>query len=114
MTISTLMQRLKQRSQLKQVRASWALLAAYLLMYQSTAVAAMPWETPLRQVIQSVCGPVVQAFAIGAVIATGIMIGFFEVKGWMQTLLIALFGIAIAVNAPGIMSLFGSTSMYSC
>lgn len=95
-------------------KAALTLIVMYGLMYQANAMAALPWESPFRQVVQSICGPIVQGFAIAILVGTGIAIGFLESKGWLHNLFIALFGIAVAINAPAFLTLIGSSSVYAC
>lgn len=95
-------------------KAAITALLMYGVVYQHAVMAALPWENPFRQVVQSICGPIVQGFAIAILVGTGIAIGFLESKGWLHNLFIALFGIAVALNAPGFLTLIGSSSVYAC
>lgn len=87
---------------------------AMLVLMPQTALAAMPWEGPLRQIVGSLCGPVAQGFAIVSIVGAGLMIAFGEVKGWIHHMLIVLFAIGIIVSAPSLLALFGVASSYSC
>lgn len=106
--------RLEVNLAMPEKKAALALLLMHGLMYQQTVMAALPWESPFRQVVQSICGPIVQGFAIAILVGTGIAIGFLESKGWLHNLFIALFGIAVAINAPAFLTLIGSNSVYAC
>lgn len=59
----------------------------------------MPWEGPIRQVVQSITGPVVQAAAVIAVVAFGVGVAMSESGSSMRRGLAILFGLSIAFAA---------------
>jgi len=72
------------------------------------AGAGMPWEGPLAQFLQSITGPVAQAFSIGAITLTGLGLAFGQTQGMMLKLLQISFGLSIAFAAAGFfLPLFG-------
>lgn len=72
------------------------------------AGAGMPWEGPLAQFLQSITGPVAQAFSIGAITLTGLGLAFGQTQGMMLRLLQISFGLSIAFAAAGFfLPLFG-------
>lgn len=75
---------------------------------------ALPWETGLRTMVRSLCGPLAQGMAIVAIVACGIAIAFGEVKGWIHNMLIVIIGVSIAVMAPNILTMVGIATTYTC
>lgn len=76
---------------------------------------AAPWESPLRKLAQSMCGPVAQSAAVLAMVGAGAMIAFGEVKGWVHNMMIVLLGIGIATSAPTVLSWMGiSANGFAC
>ncbi len=63
------------------------------------AGSGMPWEGPIRQVVQSITGPVVQAAAVIAVVAFGVGVAMSESGSSMRRGLAILFGLSIAFAA---------------
>lgn len=59
----------------------------------------MPWEGPLRQIVESVTGPVVQAAAVIAVVLFGAGVAMSEGGSSMRRGLGILFGLSIAFAA---------------
>ena len=59
----------------------------------------MPWEGPLRQIVQSITGPVVQAAAVVAVVLFGVGVAMSEGGSSMRRGLGILFGLSIAFAA---------------
>ncbi|SFS90730.1 TrbC/VirB2 family protein [Brevundimonas viscosa] len=59
----------------------------------------MPWEGPLRQIVESITGPVVQAAAVVAVVLFGVGVAMSEGGSNMRRGLGILFGLSIAFAA---------------
>lgn len=61
--------------------------------------AAMPWETPLQTVADSITGPVAKAIGVIAIAITGLGVAFAEGGSWVRRGLGIIFGLAIAFTA---------------
>jgi type IV secretory pathway VirB2 component (pilin) len=61
--------------------------------------AAMPWETPLQTVADSITGPVAKAIGVIAIAITGLGVAFAEGGSWVRKGLGIVFGLAIAFTA---------------
>lgn len=67
----------------------------------------MPWEAPLKQVLDSMSGPVAQTLGVIAIIMFGLGLAFSE-GGGLRTALGILFGLAIAyASSTFFMTFFG-------
>ena len=80
--------------------------AAWALTSPATALAAgagggqaMPWETPLNQVLASFTGPVAQALCILSIVVLGFGFAFSEGGGGLRRILGVMLGVTIAVTA---------------
>lgn len=72
--------------------------------------AAMPWETPLQALADSITGPVARAVGIIAIAITGLGVAFAEGGSWVRRGLGIVFGLAIAFTASTFaVSFFGFT-----
>ncbi len=72
--------------------------------------AAMPWETPLQNLADSITGPVARAIGIIAIAVTGLGVAFAEGGSWVRRGLGIVFGLAIAFTASSFaVSFFGFT-----
>lgn len=60
---------------------------------------AMPWESPLNAVMDSITGPTARIIAILIIVATGLTLAFGDVGQGFKKLLQILFGLAIAFAA---------------
>lgn len=80
----------------KFVVKSMALLA---LALPGVAMADLPWEEPLCLVTKSLSDPVATAAAIIAIVVTGLLIAFGEMKGVFSVMMRILFGLSVAVLA---------------
>ncbi len=91
--------------------AAASLMVIALILASASLTAAgtgMPWEGPLSQFLQSLTGPVAQAFSIGAITLTGLGLAFGQSQGMMLRLLQITFGLSIAFAAAGFfLPLFG-------
>lgn len=89
------MQRLLQRG-LAAATVTCVLLIAGEALATGTG---MPWETPLRRIVDSITGPVVQAAAVVAVVLFGAGVAMSENGSSMRRGLGILFGLSIAFAA---------------
>jgi type IV secretion system protein VirB2 len=86
-------------------------LAAGPALAGTTGGTAMPWETPLQSVADSISGPVAKAIGIIAIVITGIGFAFAEGGSAMRKGVGIVFGLAIAFTATTfITSFFSITS----
>ena len=60
---------------------------------------AMPWESPLRQLLASLQGPTAQAIIIGAIIIAGLALCIGEAGSFFRRAMAAVFGGAVAIGA---------------
>jgi type IV secretory pathway VirB2 component (pilin) len=93
------------------VRAGPFILLAALLVAESafagtTGGTAMPWETPLQTVQDSLAGPVAKAVGIIAIVITGLGFAFAEGGSAMRKGIGIVFGLAIAFTASTFISSF--------
>lgn len=82
-----------------------AVMAAGPALAGSTGT-AMPWETPLQTVADSISGPVAKAIGIIAIVITGIGFAFSEGGSAMRKGVGIVFGLAIAFTATTFVSSF--------
>ncbi len=76
--------------------------------------AIMPWETGLERFAQSLCGPTARAIGVLAFAVAGIAIALGEVKGWIHNIMIVMIGIAIAILAPSVLGMLGTSVAFAC
>ena len=74
----------------------------------TTGGTAMPWETPLQTVQDSLSGPVAKAIGIIAIVITGLGFAFAEGGSAMRKGIGIVFGLAIAFTATTFISSFFS------
>jgi type IV secretory pathway VirB2 component (pilin) len=74
----------------------------------------MPWETGWNRFAQSRCGPTARAIGVLAFAVAGIAIALGEVKGWIHNIMIVMIGIAIAILAPSVLGMLGTSVSFSC
>lgn len=84
------------------------LIAFIALLVTEPAFAALPWETPLTAIQQSLSGPTARAAAIIAIVVTGLLISFTEISGIFGHLAKVVFGLSLALMAAQWMGMFGS------
>jgi type IV secretory pathway VirB2 component (pilin) len=96
-------------------RANTAVLGVFIVLSTSAAAvagttggAAMPWETPLQTVENSLAGPVAKAVGIIAIVVTGLGFAFAEGGSTMRKGIGIVFGLAIAFTATTFISSFFS------
>ena len=99
--------RLKDRSQTAMIAASVALLLA-TPAWASSSGTAMPWETPLTTIQNSLSGPVAKAVGIIAIVLTGLGFAFSEGGSVLRRGIGIVFGLAIAFTATTFISSFFS------
>jgi len=88
-----------------------ALALALPALAGTTSGTAMPWETPLQTVEQSLSGPVAKAVGIIAIVITGLGFAFAEGGSAMRKGIGIVFGLALAFTATTfITSFFNVTS----
>lgn len=88
-----------------------------LVMFSGAALAqngAMPWAQGLEAFAQSLCGPTAKAVGVLAFAIAGIAIALGEVKGWIHNIMIVMIGISIAILAPSVLTLLGTSSSIAC
>ena len=68
--------------------------------------AAMPWETPLETIMQSLSGPVAKAVGIIAIVLTGLGFAFSEGGSVLRRGIGIVFGLAIAFTATTFITSF--------
>ena len=71
---------------------------------------AMPWETPLQTIQESLSGPVAKAIGIIAIVLTGLGFAVAESGSVVRKGVGIVFGLAIAFTATTFMSTFFSMS----
>ncbi|MBR0939559.1 TrbC/VirB2 family protein [Bradyrhizobium jicamae] len=59
----------------------------------------MPWEQPLKQILQSVEGPVAKIIAVIIIVVTGLTLAFGDSSGGFRRLIQIVFGLSIAFAA---------------
>jgi type IV secretion system protein VirB2 len=97
----------------------WTLFIILLLALMTIApvnAAGLPWEDPLKTIMQSLCGPVAKFSAVIAIVITGLLIAFGEMKGVFSVMIRVVFGLSIALLAVqwlGTLGL-GSSLSVSC
>jgi type IV secretory pathway VirB2 component (pilin) len=83
-----------------------ALILASPALAGATSSTAMPWETPLQTVQDSLSGPVAKAIGIIAIVITGLGFAFAEGGSAMRKGVGIVFGLAIAFTATTFISSF--------
>jgi len=74
----------------------------------TTGGTAMPWETPLQTIQDSLAGPVAKAVGIIAIVITGLGFAFSEGGSTLRKGIGIVFGLAIAFTATTFISSFFS------
>ena len=107
-SVLSAVQRVGARSQ------SWVLGLSIAAFVHGEAIAgttggtAMPWETPLQMVQDSLAGPVAKAIGIIAIVVTGLGFAFSEGGSTLRKGIGIVFGLAIAFTATTFISSFFS------
>jgi type IV secretory pathway VirB2 component (pilin) len=79
--------------------ATIALAVATILIAKDAHAQAMPWESPLRQLLASLQGPTAQAIIIGAIVIAGLALCIGEAGSFFRRAMAATFGGAVAIGA---------------
>jgi len=85
-----------------------ALAVATPVIATTTSSTAMPWETPLQTVQDSLAGPVAKAVGIIAIVVTALGFAFSEGGSAMRKGIGIVFGLAVAFTATTFISSFFS------
>lgn len=101
----TRLRRAAQRAETALIAASVGLLAASPA-WASGGGTAMPWESPLNTIMQSLSGPVAKAVGIIAIVITGLGFAFSEGGSVMRRGIGIVFGLAIAFTATTFITSF--------
>ncbi len=92
------MQRLNLRKRApRTVVTALALTSTFIA--QNAHAQAMPWESPLRQLLASLQGPTAQAIIIGAIVIAGLALCIGEAGSFFRRAMAATFGGAVAIGA---------------
>lgn len=76
--------------------------------FAGTSGAPMPWEGPLKRLIESFTGPVAQSLMVLAVILLGLGLAFSDGGGFTRKVLNVLFGLSLAAAGSSfILDFFG-------
>lgn len=70
----------------------------WLLVSSTTSAFALPWDSPLQDIANSLDGTVAKTAAMIIVGFTGLMIAFGEHKGLFGTIMRVLFGLSLAIG----------------
>ncbi len=98
--------RLLRRAATPTLVVAAALILASPALAGTTSSTAMPWETPLQTVQDSLSGPVAKAIGIIAIVITGLGFAFAEGGSAMRKGIGIVFGLAIAFTATTFISSF--------
>ncbi|TNC96111.1 MAG: type IV secretion system protein VirB2 [Stygiobacter sp.] len=71
---------------------------------------AMPWETPLEQILESIQGPVAKIISVIIITVTGLTLAFGDSSGGFRRLIQVVFGLSIAFAASSFFLSFFSFS----
>ncbi len=74
----------------------------------------VPWEGPICTVARSLSGPVARAVAVIAIVMTGLMLAFGELKGTVKSLLGLVFGISFSLLADQWLGLIRAGAGTAC
>ncbi len=82
------------------IKANLSLVLIAAAVFPSTAFAqTMPWESPLRQLLNSLQGPTAQIIIIMAIVIAGLAFCVGEAGSFFRRCSAAVFGGAIAIGA---------------
>lgn len=83
------------------------LIAFIASMFIAGAANALPWESPLQQVRQSISGPVATGISVIAIVAAGAtLIWGGEITGFARTMVFIVLVVAVIVGANSIIGIF--------
>lgn len=76
-------------------------------IFITSAASALPWESPLQQVRQSISGPVAMGISIIAIVAAGAtLIWGGEINGFARTMVFIVLVVSVIVGANSIIGIF--------
>lgn len=76
-------------------------------MFIASTANALPWESPLQQVRQSISGPVATGVSVIAIVAAGAtLIWGGEITGFARTMVFIVLVVAVIVGANSIIGIF--------
>lgn len=76
-------------------------------IFITSAAIALPWESPLQQVRQSISGPVAMGISIIAIVAAGAtLIWGGEINGFARTMVFIVLVVSVIVGANSIIGIF--------
>ena len=85
------------------------LIAFIASLFIANTANALPWESPLQQIRQSISGPVAMGISIIAIVAAGAtLIWGGEINGFARTMVFIVLVISVIVGANSIISIFAS------
>lgn len=87
-----------------------AVIAVALAPSAYASGSAMPWETPLEQILESVQGPVAKIISVIIITVTGLTLAFGDSSGGFRRLIQVVFGLSIAFAASSFFLSFFSFS----
>ncbi|WP_400564353.1 TrbC/VirB2 family protein [Pseudomonas aeruginosa] len=98
-----------------QLRLAGKVMMLLVLMMLIATVAkasgsSMPWEAPLKSILDSIQGPVARILAVIIIISTGLALAFGDTSGGFRRLLQIVFGLSIAFAASSFFLSFFSFS----
>ena len=88
-------------------RAAALLLIATSTAFASTGGAAMPWDTPLQNLLSNLTGPTARALVVIAIVACGLLWAFTRNEEGLKRLGQIAFGGAIALGAVALTANLG-------
>ncbi len=94
------------RNMPRQQMLMFGALLLLLFLIPMDAMAAMPWEGPLDNFVESLRGPVARGLAIVAFVLAGLMLAFGETKGAFTLVLKVIFGVSLALMATQWVAVF--------
>jgi type IV secretion system protein TrbC len=99
----------------EQFTRRWAIAAAVTLLVLVIAAdpahaagSGMPWEAPLKRILESIEGPVAKVSAVVIIILTGLSLAFGDMGGGIRRLVQIVFGLSIAFAATSFFLTFFS------
>lgn len=90
------------------INFSFNLLIAFIAsIFVASTANALPWESPLQQIRQSISGPVAMGISIIAIVAAGsTLIWGGEINGFARTMVFIVLVVSVIVGANSIISIF--------
>lgn len=83
------------------------MMAFIATLFIASSAYALPWESPLQQVRQSISGPVATGVSIIAIVAAGAtLIWGGEITGFARTMVFIVLVVSVIVGANSIIGIF--------